>query len=189
MPINPFDQDTAEELVRQLIIRIGDDPDREGLWETPQRVIKSFGELFAGYNANVPELLKTFSEDSSDEMVLLRRCEFFSTCEHHLQPFFGMAHVAYIPDRKVVGISKLARLVEAFSRRLQIQERLTSQIAEALQSHLRPKGVGVMLEARHFCMVCRGVNKQNSEMVTSHLTGAFKAQPDTRAEFFSLIRG
>lgn len=177
----------AQGAIEDILEYIGEDLDREGLKETPKRVVKSFSELYAGYKVNVGKLLKTFEEGACDQMVLLRDVEFYSTCEHHMAPFFGKAHIAYIPNKRVVGISKLARLLEAFSRRLQIQERLTTQITTALMEHLEPKGAACCLTAKHFCMVCRGVNKQNSEMVTSDLKGEF-LQPEVRSEFFSLIQ-
>lgn len=177
----------ARMAVRHILQYIGEEPTREGLEETPDRVVKSFAEIYSGYNVNIGKLLKTFKDGACDEMVLLRDIEFYSVCEHHMQPFHGRAHIAYLPDGKVVGISKLARLLEAFSRRLQIQERLTSQITSALMEHLQPKGAACVLTAQHFCMVCRGVNKQNSSMVTSSLKGEFE-KPEVRAEFLSLIQ-
>jgi GTP cyclohydrolase I len=179
---------TPDDCVRGLIRFLGDDPSREGLLETPARVLKSYRELYAGYHENAADLMKTFSDGACDEMVVLRNVEFYSTCEHHMLPFAGKAHVGYLPADKVIGISKLARLVDLFSRRLQIQERLTTQVATALHEHLQPRGVGVVLEAAHSCMTCRGVGKQNSVMVTSSLLGSFR-EPEVRAEFFSHFRG
>lgn len=181
---------TASEAVRVLIEQIGEDPDREGLRETPDRVVRSFQEIYGGYGygpKDIARILKTFEDGACDEIVLLKNVEFYSVCEHHMQPFFGNAHIAYIPNGKVVGVSKLARLLNVFSRRLQIQERLTTQITEALMEHLQPKGAACILTAKHFCMVCRGVNKQNAEMRTSSLRGAFMDEIETRAELFSLI--
>jgi GTP cyclohydrolase I len=177
----------AEDVVRRQLELIGEDPNREGLKETPTRVVRSWSELFAGYSMRPEDVLvKDFERDGYDEMILCRNVQFFSTCEHHLQPFFGKAHVGYVPDERVIGISKLARLVEVFARRLQIQERLTEQIADALEKHLSPKGVAVVIEAQHFCMICRGIQKQTSSMVTSSLKGVFRnAEP--RAEFFQLV--
>ena len=172
--------------LKQILKFIGDDPEREGLLETPNRIIRSWSRLYGGYHRNVESIMKTFEEDSSDQMVILKDIEFYSTCEHHMLPFFGKAHIAYIPDGKVVGISKLARILEIFSRRLQIQERLTGEITEALMEHLKPLGAACMIEAQHFCMVSRGVEKQNSIMVTSSLKGVF-SDPDVKAEFFQLI--
>jgi GTP cyclohydrolase I len=178
-------QDGPQDAVRRLLQYIGEDPDRQGLRDTPDRVIKSYGELFSGYKTDPNALFKTFDEPC-DEMVLLKGIEFFSCCEHHMLPFTGTAHVAYIPDGKVIGLSKLARLVEVFARRLQVQERLTRQITDALTAGLSPLGAACMIEARHHCVCSRGVGKQGSVMVTSSLTGAFR-QPEVRAEFFSLI--
>lgn len=178
-----------EDHVVRILEYIGEDPRREGLIETPARVVRSWTELFSGYKTSPKDvLLKEFDADGYDELIVCRNIEFYSTCEHHLQPFFGRAHVGYLPDKRVVGLSKLARLVEVFARRLQIQERLTHQIALALSDHLQPRGVGVVLEAKHFCMICRGVNKQASEMVTSALEGCFHDAP-IRTEFFHLING
>jgi GTP cyclohydrolase I len=183
---------TEEKSVEDIIIRqlqfIGEDPTREGLLETPGRVIKAWGELFSGYKQDPTKILKSFKEGACDEMVLLKGIEFYSCCEHHLLPFFGKAHIAYIPDGRVVGISKLARLLEVFARRLQIQERLGQQITETLMKELKPKGAACILEAQHFCMVSRGVQKQNSIMVTSSLKGVFLEKPEVRAEFMGLIK-
>lgn len=175
----------ADSIVR-LLQYIGENPQREGLLETPARVIKAYDEMFSGYKTDPKSIIKVFEEDSCDEMVLLRNIEFYSVCEHHMLPFFGTAHVAYIPNGKIVGLSKLARLVDIFSRRLQVQERLTTQITETLDELLQPAGSACVMEAQHFCMLCRGVRKQNSSMVTSSLTGAFR-QPAVRAEFFSMV--
>ena len=152
-------------------------------------MVKSYSEIFAGYKQVPEQHLKTFSEGACDEMVLLKDIEFYSVCEHHMQPFFGKAHIAYIPDSRVVGISKLARILEVYARRLQIQERLTTQIVDALDMHLKPKGSACVIEAQHFCMVCRGVNKQNSKMVTSAMSGVFRDdKKQARNELMSLIR-
>jgi GTP cyclohydrolase I len=176
-----------ETIVRNLIEAIGEDSTREGLAETPRRVVGTWAKIYAGYLQNPAQILsKQFIVDC-DEMVLLRDIEFYSTCEHHMLPFFGRAHVGYIPTEKVVGISKLARLVECFARRLQVQERLTAQVADSIMEHLAPKGCAVMFEAQHFCMTARGVEKQNSVMVTSALRGLFKDQEDTRKEFLSCV--
>lgn len=178
-----------EQNIRRLIEFIGDDPNREGLLETPARVIKSYGEIFGGYKMDPASVFKVFEDGACDEMVLVRNIEFFSCCEHHIQPFFGKAHIAYIPDRKVIGVSKLVRLLEVFARRLQIQERICQQVTAALDQHLKPLGSACVLEAKHFCMTCRGVNKQGSEMVTSSLTGAFRDKAEARQELLTLIRG
>lgn len=178
----------GEDAVTRILEAIGEDPAREGLQDTPRRVVKSWREIFGGYLKKPEEVLgTTFDAEGYYQMVVLHDIEMFSTCEHHMLPFFGKAHVAYIPKKRVVGLSKLARLVEAYSRRLQIQERLTQQIAEAIQQVLDPVGVGVVIEAKHFCMVARGVGKQNSVMTTSHLIGAIKDEQDCRDEFLKLI--
>ena len=179
-------KEDAEACIKKLLSYAGDDPQREGLLETPDRVARSYKEMFAGYETKIPMIFKTFDEGAPDEMVLLRHCEFYSTCEHHMAPFFGKAHIAYLPNKRVIGLSKMARLLDAYSRRLQIQERLTTQITEALMEHLQPKGAACILTAKHFCMICRGVNKQHADMVTSSLRGEF-LQPEVRAEFLSLI--
>jgi GTP cyclohydrolase I len=175
--------------VTRLLQYINEKPEREGLKETPARVIKSYDQLFAGYKQDPADVMKVFEDGACDEMVLLRDIEFYSMCEHHMLPFFGRAHIAYIPNKKVLGVSKLARVLDIYARRLQIQERLTGQVTDALMEHLKPKGAACVLEAKHFCMVCRGVEKQNSQMVTSSLQGAFKTDVATRAEFFSMIKG
>ena len=178
-----------EGLVTQLLTVLGEDPKRSGLEETPKRVAKAFSFFTKGYQENVDDLVNgaLFPIDY-DEMVIVRDIDFFSLCEHHLLPFFGKCHVGYIPDKKVVGLSKIPRIVDVFSRRLQVQERLTVQIAETLQAKLRPVGVGVVVEARHLCMMMRGVEKQNTLAVTSHMLGAFRKQQQTRDEFLKLIR-
>ena len=180
------------ELVKKLLTVIGDDPERPGLIETPKRVLKSYNELFAGYQTD-PEgiLAKQFEQEDYivDSMIICKDIEFYSMCEHHIAPFTGYAHVAYIPREggKVVGLSKLARLVDCFAKRLQIQEKLTTQVANTINEVLSPSGVGVVIEAKHFCMCSRGVNKQNSKMVTSKLLGEFKSNLATREEFIRLI--
>ena len=171
----------------KMIEFIGDDPAREGVAETPKRVVKSWDTLYGGYSQTPEEALNTkFNVDDYDEMIVLKDIEFYSTCEHHMLPFFGNAHIAYLPEEKIVGIYKLARLVEVFARRLQIQEKLTTQIADSLMEVVKPKGCGVVIEAKHFCMVSRGVNKQNSVMGTSALRGNFY-EDDVKQEFFKLI--
>jgi len=176
-------------LVRDLLKEIGEDPCREGLDRTPDRVAKALAYLTSGYHTSVSEVLNEaiFSEPY-DEMVVVRDIEVYSLCEHHLLPFFGKAHIAYLPAGRIVGLSKLARLVDMFARRLQVQERLTTQIAEALDQALRPAGVGVVVEASHFCMMMRGVEKQNSMAITSCMLGAFRDNRETREEFLHLIR-
>jgi len=184
-------QKQAEEAVKTLIRWAGDDPAREGLAETPERVLRAYGEFFAGYDSDPQEILSTtFTEvENYDEMIVLRDIEFTSHCEHHMVPFTGVAHVAYLPNDKVVGLSKLARLVDAFARRLQIQEKMTAQIANALNDFLKPKGVAVVVEATHQCMTARGVRKKGATMQTSRMIGRFRKDPRTRQEFFDLIRG
>jgi len=179
----------TEEAVRTLIRWAGDDPEREGLLETPQRVVKSFDDFFKGYTQDPAEFLsKTFEEtDDYDEMVVLKNMRFESHCEHHMVPFIGKAHVGYLPSGKVVGISKLARLVDVFSKRLQIQEKLTAQIADTLEAVLKPRGVAVVIEAIHQCMTTRGVHKPGTATVTSRMLGSFRSDPTTRREFLSII--
>lgn len=176
------------ELVRGMIVELGENPDRDGLLRTPLRVAQAFAELTQGYRMDPTEILNDALFDVTyDEMVIVKDIEMFSLCEHHLLPFFGKVHVAYIPRRKVVGLSKIARLVEMFARRLQVQERLTNQIAETLQEAVDPIGVGVVVEARHLCMMMRGVEKQHSSAVTSAMLGAFRENVQTREEFLSLV--
>ena len=178
-----------EELVREMLVRLGEDPEREGLLRTPARVHKAFEFLTRGYNEDPETMLKNaLFTVSYDEMVIVKDVEMFSLCEHHMLPFFGKVHVAYIPNGKVIGLSKIPRLIEIFSRRLQIQERLTTQIAETIQKVIQPQGVGVVIEARHLCMMMRGVEKQHSSTVTSAMLGVFKTQLQTRNEFLSLVR-
>jgi GTP cyclohydrolase I len=179
---------SLEDLTRELLVRLGEDPRREGLVKTPERFAKAFQYLTKGYNEDPAEVLNgaLFTVDY-DEMVIVKDIEMFSLCEHHLLPFFGKVHIAYIPKGKVLGLSKLPRLVEVFARRLQVQERLTVEIAEAIQNAIQPMGVGVVIEARHLCMMMRGVEKQHSATVTSSMIGAFRAQ-QTRQEFLALIR-
>jgi len=180
---------TYEELVREMLIRLGEDPNREGLARTPARVEKAMQFLVKGYKDDPEALLReALFTVGYDEMVIVKDVEMFSLCEHHLLPFFGKVHVAYIPNGKVIGLSKIPRLIEAFSRRLQIQERLTTQIAEAIQNTVEPQGVGVVIEARHLCMMMRGVEKQHSSAVTSSMLGCFRNEEETRTEFLSLIR-
>ncbi|MCR6633164.1 MAG: GTP cyclohydrolase I FolE [Magnetospirillum sp.] len=181
----------AEEAVRVLLRWAGDDPNREGLVGTPERVVRAYEEFFAGYEQDPVDILqRTFEEtDGYDEMVVLRDIRLESHCEHHMVPIIGKAHVAYLPDRRVVGISKLARVVEVFAKRLQIQEKLTSQIANAINEVLQPKGVAVVIEAAHECMTTRGIHKPGVTMVTSRMLGAFRNSPVTRREFMALIQG
>jgi GTP cyclohydrolase I len=182
-------RDEVEAAVRKLIHWIGEDPDREGLVDTPKRVVKAFEEFFSGYKTDPTEFLeRTFEEtDGYDEMIVLRDIAFVSHCEHHILPVVGKAHVAYLPDKRVVGISKLARVVEAFARRLQIQERMTAQIANAIEAALQPRGIAVLIEAEHQCMTTRGVMKPGVSMMTSQMLGAFRDDAKTRLEFESIV--
>lgn len=184
-------QEKAEEAVREMIQWAGDDPNREGLIDTPKRVVKASREIFAGYSQDPNEILATTFGDTGgyDEMIAETGIPFYSYCEHHMVPFFGIAHVAYIPKDKVVGLSKLARLVDVFARRLQIQERMTTQIADTLYEVSEPLGCGVVIEATHMCMTMRGVKKEGASMKTRRLLGVFKTDPAVRKEFFDLIRG
>ena len=178
-----------EELVREMIVRLGEDPRREGLERTPDRVHRALVQLTKGYKEDAEAILRgALFTVGYDEMVIVKDIEMFSLREHHLLPFFGKVHVAYIPNGKVIGLSKLPRLVEVFARRLQVQERLTTQIAETIQSAIEPQGVGVVIEARHLCMMMRGVEKQHSAAVTSSMLGCFRDCKETREEFLSLIR-
>ena len=180
---------TYEDLVREMIVRLGEDPAREGLVRTPSRVHRAYEYLMKGYKEDPEALLKNaLFTVTYDEMVIVKDVEMFSLCEHHMLPFFGKVHVAYIPNGKVIGLSKIPRLIEIFSRRLQIQERLTTQIAETIQKAIEPQGVGVVIEARHLCMMMRGVEKQHSAAVTSSMLGCFRDEQETRTEFLSLIR-
>ena len=179
----------AEEAIRTLIRWIGDDPSREGLLDTPARIARSYEEMFAGYSEDAVEYLRgTFEEiEGYDEMVVLRDIRFESHCEHHMMPIIGHAHMAYLPDKRLVGISKLARLVEVYAKRMQIQEKMTAQIANALQEVLKPRGVAVVIEAAHQCMTTRGVHKPGVSMVTSQMLGAFRDDAKTRREFLAII--
>ena len=186
----PPTEEEALAAVRTLIEWAGDDPDREGLLDTPRRVVKSYRELFAGYESDPREYLqRTFDAVGGyDELVILKDIRVVSFCEHHMLPFLGKAHVGYLPRNRVVGISKLARVVHGFARRLQIQEKLTAEIAEAIQDILDPKGVGVVIVSEHSCMTMRGVNTPGSSLTTSHLLGEVRDDPRTRQEFFELVR-
>ncbi len=188
-PVARPSQDEAEEAVRTLIRWAGDDPNREGLVGTPERVVRSYREFFSGYDSDPVEILqRTFEEiEGYDEMVVLRDIRFESHCEHHMAPIIGRAHIAYLPRNRVVGISKLARLLEVYSKRLQIQEKLTAQIANTLNDVLQPEGVGVVIDAAHQCMTTRGVHKPGTSMVTSHMLGRFRTDRKTRGEFLAII--
>jgi len=177
-----------QKMIREILEGIGEDPDRQGLKGTPKRVEDAFKFLTKGYKQDIAELLNgALYEEKYDEMVIVKGIDIFSLCEHHLLPFFGKCHVAYIPDGKLIGLSKIPRLVEVFARRLQVQERLTSEIAQNLQDILKPKGVAVVIEAKHLCMIMRGVEKQNTVATTSAMLGAFKSRQETRMEFMELI--
>ena len=189
-PIRPSRED-AEAAVRTLLQWAGDDPTREGLLDTPKRVAKAYGDWFAGYATDPREYLeRTFEEVAGyDELIVLRNIEFESHCEHHMAPIIGVAHVGYLPDGKVVGISKLARVVESYARRFQVQEKMTAQIADTILTVLQPRGVGVVIEASHQCMTTRGVHKRGVSMVTSKMLGTFRDDARTRAEFLDFIKG
>ena len=179
---------STQDMYREILSRLGEDPTRDGLIRTPERVEKSMAFLTKGYDENPTQILRGAMFDVDyDEMVIVKDIEMFSLCEHHMLPFFGRVHVAYIPKGKVIGLSKIPRLVEVFARRLQVQERLTRQIAETIQHAIEPQGVGVVIEARHLCMMMRGIEKQNSSTVTSAMVGCFR-QKETRSEFLSLVR-
>ncbi len=183
------DQESIASLMKELLLKVGEDPAREGLVRTPERAEKAFRFLTSGYETDIQSIVNgaLFSRENSDGMVVVKDIEFFSMCEHHLLPFFGKAHIAYLPKGKVVGLSKLPRVVDVFARRLQVQERLTTQIADAIADAVNPQGVAVILEARHLCMMMRGVEKQHSGAVTSAMLGAFRNQKETRDEFLSLV--
>ncbi len=182
-----MDKNTIQDATKQLLEAMGEDPAREGLRGTPRRVAEAYEELFSGYGKKPEDILTVFDGENYDEMIVAKNIEFYSMCEHHMLSFFGKAHVGYIPNGKIIGLSKLPRLVEIFSRRLQNQERLTSQIAKSLEALLNAKGVGVVLEAQHLCMMARGVEKQNSVVTTSAQLGLFKTNDKTRSEFLRLI--
>ena len=186
---SPLASTSTQELLRELLLRLGEDPDRDGLKRTPERMQKALEYLTKGYQQDAGAVLQgALFEVSYDEMVIVKDIEMFSLCEHHLLPFFGKVHVAYIPNGKVLGLSKIPRLVDIFARRLQVQERLTVQVAEMIQEAIEPQGVGVVIEARHLCVMMRGVEKQHSSAVTSHMLGSFRNSDKTREEFLSLIR-
>ncbi|MEO6042535.1 MAG: GTP cyclohydrolase I FolE [Tepidiformaceae bacterium] len=184
-----LDRERVKAAVTELLLAVGEDPAREGLLDTPRRIAEMYEEIFGGLAVDPADYLKVGFEVAHDEMVILRNIPFYSMCEHHFLPFHGEAHVGYVPDGRVVGISKLARVVEGFARRPQIQEQLTSQVAEAIMGALKPDGVAVVIEAEHLCMTMRGVKKPGSRMVTSAMRGEFRASSVTRAEFLSLVHG
>jgi len=186
---SPLAKASTQELLRELLLRLGEDPQRDGLLRTPERMQKALEYLTKGSHEDPDQVIHGALFDVNyDEMVIVKDIEMFSMCEHHVLPFFGKVHVAYIPNGKVVGLSKIPRLVDIFARRLQIQERLTVQIAETIQNAIEPQGVGVVIEARHLCVMMRGVEKQHSSAVTSHMLGSFRNSDKTREEFLSLIR-
>lgn len=182
-------QEMAEQNIKEVLKYIGEDVNREGLIETPKRIRKAYDEVFSGYKQNPKDLMKTFKDGSCKEMVILKNCEFYSMCEHHMFPFFGHISIGYIPNGKVIGISKLARLVDCYAKRMQIQERLTSQIADTIMNELGALGVMVICEGVHFCMRSRGVKKQDASMVTSTVRGVFAEDSKARQEFLSLVKG
>ena len=185
----PVDIEVLQSLVTEMLLSLGEKPGRNGLLKTPERVAKALAFMTQGYQRNIDHLLNgALFPIEYDEMVIVKDIDFFSMCEHHLLPFFGKVHVGYLPNKKVVGLSKIPRIVDTFARRLQVQERLTVQIAETLKSKLNAHGVGVVVEARHLCMMMRGVEKQNTIAVSSSMLGAFRSQPQTRLEFLKLIR-
>jgi GTP cyclohydrolase IA len=183
-----IDQPRIEAAVREILFAIGEDPDREGLVRTPNRIARAYAELFAGLSDDPRRHLHVTFDEGHREMVVLRDIPFSSTCEHHLMPFTGHAHVGYIPNGRIVGLSKLARMIEGYARRPQVQERLTSEIANAIMDELQPSGCGVMIQASHTCMTIRGIKKPGATMVTSAMRGSFRIRPETRAEFMSIVR-
>ena len=186
--IRAHDEPNIAPLIKDILVKLGENPDREGLARTPQRVDQALKFLTSGYRVDLRKLINgALYEVKYDEMVVVRDIEFFSLCEHHLLPFFGKMHVAYLPHNKVIGLSKIPRIVDAFARRLQIQERLTQEVAQTIQEAIEPVGVGVICEARHFCMMMRGVEKQHSGAMTSAMLGAFRDKKKTRDEFLSLV--
>ena len=187
--MNDKDKKKLEEITKSLLESIGEDPNREGLLKTPQRVAKSWEFLSKGYEEDLDTLINNaIFEESAKDMVIVKNIEFYSLCEHHLIPFYGKAHVAYIPNGKIIGLSKIPRIIDHYSKRLQVQERLTNQIANTLQDILKPKGVAVVMEGKHFCMLMRGVQKQNSIATTSAMLGLFRKKDTTRNEFLNLIQ-
>lgn len=183
-----MDSEKVQKLMNELIVELGEDPKREGMVKTPKRVARAYEFLLSGYNKNIKEVLNNAIYDVKyDEMVLVKNIDFYSLCEHHMLPFYGKVHIAYIPNGKVVGLSKIPRIVEVFARRLQVQERMTRQIADTIDEYLKPQGVAVVSEAKHMCMMMRGVEKQNSSATTSAVNGTFKEDARTRAEFMNLI--
>lgn len=183
-----MNKEKIEKIIKELLGEMGENPEREGLKDTPRRVAKSYETLFGGYKKDPKDFVTEFDGENYDEMIICKNIDLYSTCEHHMLPFSGKVHIGYIPDKKIIGISKLPRIVDIFARRLQNQERLTMQIATTLLELLHPKGVGIVIEAQHLCMKARGVEKQNSVMTTSSFKGIFKENAKTRSEFLRLIK-
>jgi len=183
-----MDKKKIQELTSELIKAISEDPEREGLIDTPRRVSKSFEMLYGGYQKDPKDHITVFDGEDYDEMIICKDIDFYSTCEHHMLPFFGKAYVGYLPNKKIIGISKIPRIIEIYARRLQNQERLTMQIAKAINNLLKPKGVGVVINAQHLCMLSRGVERQNAVITTSSFTKLFRTNPETRSEFLGLIK-
>jgi GTP cyclohydrolase I len=183
-----MDHEKIKKLTTELISAIGEDPEREGLIDTPRRVSKSYDTLFGGYEKDPKDVVTVFDGEDYDEMIICKDIDFYSTCEHHLLPFFGKAYVGYLPDKKIIGISKIPRIIEIYARRMQNQERMTMQIAKAINDLLKPKGVGVVIKAQHLCMMARGVERQNAVITTSSFTDLFRTNPETRSEFLGLIK-
>lgn len=184
----PYIPEGVQDAIKLILRYIGEDPDREGLRETPERVMRSYAEIFSGYSVNISSLFKTFEDGVCDEMVIVKGIPFVSFCEHHLLPFSGVAHVGYLPKGKIVGLSKMARLVDAYAKRLQVQERMTVQITSAMDTYLSPLGSGCVVTAEHSCMSCRGVLKQGTMTITSSLTGTFRNDSKCRDEFLQLVK-
>ena len=182
-----MNQEEIKASIKNLLKNLGENPEREGLVDTPRRVSEAYKKLFGGYEKEPKDLVTVFDGENYDEMIICKNIDFFSTCEHHMLPFYGQISIGYIPNKKIIGLSKLPRIVEIYSRRLQNQERLTMQVAEALKNLLDPKGVGVVAKAKHLCLMARGVEKQNTDMITSSCNGLFKSDPRTRSEFLKLI--
>jgi len=183
-----MDHEKIKKITAELISAIGEDPEREGLIETPRRVSKSYDTLFGGYEKDPKDVVTVFDGEDYDEMIICKDIDFYSTCEHHMLPFFGKAYVGYLPDKKIIGISKIPRIIEIYARRMQNQERLTMQIAKAINDLLKPRGVGVVIKAQHLCMLARGVERQNAVITTSSFTDLFRSNPETRSEFLGLIK-
>jgi GTP cyclohydrolase I len=184
-----MDRKKIQKLTAELLKAIGEDSEREGLIDTPKRVAKSFETLYGGYEKDPKDHITVFDGEDYDEMIICRDIDFYSTCEHHMLPFFGKAYVGYLPNKKIIGISKIPRIIEIYARRLQNQERMTMQIAKSINDLLKPKGVGVVIKAQHLCMLSRGVERQNAVITTSSFTKLFRTNPETRSEFLGLIKG